>query len=196
MSLKRSGINVVFAFLAVALAIAAGASLYRIENRAAVEPAAVKDSAQTVLPQNHPPVDAAGRLAALEKMSAQKPQNPDYAAQIANLYYDMGQYEKAADFYQRSLRLRPKDPNIETDLSVCFHYLGRSDEALEMLNNVLAYSPGFAQALYNKGVILADAKKDIKGAIAAWENLLRSDPGYAHSVALDQRIRELKESMK
>lgn len=194
MSLSRSGVNLLFVLLSVALALTAGAFLYMNRNQAGVAPAAEVGAAASALPQNHPPVDAAERLAALEKMSAQDPQNPDHLAKVANLYYDLGRYEKAADFYQRSLNLRAKDPNIETDLAVCFHYLGRDDQALETLNNVLAYSPGFAHAMYNKGVILANAKKDIKGAIAVWEDLSRANPEYAQSVELERRIRELKGS--
>jgi cytochrome c-type biogenesis protein CcmH/NrfG len=48
--------------------------------------------------------------------------------------------------------------------------------------------------MYNKGVILANAKKDIKGAIAVWEDLLRANPDYAQSVELERRIRELQGS--
>ena len=146
------------------------------------------------MPANNPPIDAAERLAALEKMSAQDPQNPDHQTQVANLYYDLGQYEKAADFYERSLKLRPKDPNAETDLAVCLHYIGQSDKALETLDAVLGYSPGFVQAMFNKGVILASAKKDTKGAINIWEDLLRSNPNYPQRSELEQRIRQLKGS--
>ena len=146
------------------------------------------------MPANNPPTDATERLAALEKMSAQDPQNPDHQTQVANLYYDLGQYEKAAEFYERSLKLRPKDPNAETDLAVCLHYIGQSDKALETLDAVLGYSPGFAQAMFNKGVILASAKKDKKGAINIWEELLRSNPNYPQRSELEERIRNLKGS--
>jgi hypothetical protein len=49
--------------------------------------------------------------------------------------------------------------------------------------------------MFNKGVILADAKKDVKGAIILWEDLLRSNPNYAQRAELEQRIRQLKGSM-
>jgi tetratricopeptide (TPR) repeat protein len=194
MALSRFGINLVFACLVATLALTAGTFLYLNRSQPAVAPAATGDSPGSTLPENHPPVDMAERLAALEQMSAKDPQNPDHQTQVANLYYDLGQYEKAAEFYQKSLKLRPKDPNVETDLAVCFHYLGQHDRALETLDNVLAYRPGFAQAMFNKGVILANAKKDNQGAIAAWEGLLRSNPDYPQKAELEQKIRELKGS--
>jgi len=192
--LSRGGINLIFACVAIALALTAGTFLYMNASQTVVAPAAAGKPQESVLPEDHPPVDAAERLAALEQMSMKDPQNPEHQAQVANLYYDLGQYEKAADFYQRSLRLRPKDPNIETDLAVCFHYLGQDTRALETLDSVLGYSPGFAPAMFNKGVILATAKKDMPGAIVVWESLMRSNPEYARQVGLEQRIRELRGS--
>ena len=77
---------------------------------------------------------------------------------------------------------------------MCLHYIGQSDKALETLDAVLGYSPGFAQAMFNKGIILANAKKDTKGAIRIWEDLLRSNPDYPQRSELEQRIRQLKGS--
>jgi tetratricopeptide (TPR) repeat protein len=129
-------------------------------------------------------------------MSAGDPQNPEYLTQIANLYYDIGQYDKSVDFYQRSLVLRPQDPNVETDLAACFHYLGQDDKALETLDRVLKYSPGFAQAMFNKGIVLIGGKKDIEGGIRVWEDLLRDNPNYPQKAELEQRINRLKGAIK
>jgi tetratricopeptide (TPR) repeat protein len=195
MAIGRFTINFIFACVVAALALTAGAFVYLNSDRSVVAPAETQNSPGSTLPESHPTVDTAERLAALEQMSAKDPLNPDRQTQVANLYYDLGQYEKAADFYERSLKLRPRDPNVETDLAVCFHYLGQSDKALETLDKVLLYSPGFAQAMFNKGVILANAKKDVKGAITIWEDLLRTHPDYAQRPELEQRIRQLKGSM-
>jgi tetratricopeptide (TPR) repeat protein len=196
MVLSKFAINLVFASVVVALALTASTFVYLNSGGKAMAPAEIRRSPESSLPENHPPVDAAEKLAALEQMSAKDPQNPDHQTQVANLYYDLGQYEKAADFYERSLKLRPKDPNVETDLAVCFHYLGQNDKALETLNEVLGYSPGFAQAMFNKGVVLASAKKDVKGAIIIWEDLLRSNPDYPQRSELEQRIHQLKGSVQ
>ena len=192
MALSRFSINFIFACAVIALALVAGRFVYLNSDRAGAAPAESRNPTGNTLPETHPPMDTAEQLAALEQMSAKEPQNPDHQTQVANLYYDLGQYEKAAVFYERSLKLRPKDPNVETDLAVCFHYLGQSDKALETLNKVLGYSPGFAQAMFNKGVILANAKKDAKGAIMIWEDLLRANPDYPQRPELETRIRQLK----
>jgi len=64
------------------------------------------------------------------------------------------------------------------------------------LDNVLSYDPGFTQAKYNKGIVLIEGKKDVKGGISVWEDLLRSDPGYRQRAELEQRINQLKASLR
>jgi cytochrome c-type biogenesis protein CcmH/NrfG len=200
MALSKSGVNVILAVIVVALALTSITLLYVNSSKQDVRPAAAQTQEQSpgasALPANHPAIDSANTLATLEKMSAADPQNPDYPAQIANLYYDAGQYDKAAGFYEKSLKLRPKDPNVETDLAACLHYVEQDDKALEMLDKVLAYSPGFSQAMYNKGIILIGAKKDIKSGIKVWEDLLRLNPDYAQKAELEQKISQLKNAIK
>jgi tetratricopeptide (TPR) repeat protein len=196
MAMSKLRINLVFGCIVVALALIAVTSLYFNTTKHEVRPAASEAPSDKSLPENHPSIDTANTLAALEKMSAADPQNPDYQTQIANLYYDLGQYEKAIGFYQKSLSLRPRDPNVETDLAVCFHYLGQDDRALETLDKVLQYTPGFSQAMFNKGTILIDAKKDIRGGIKVWEDLLRLNPDYPQKAQIEQRINQFKDAIK
>jgi tetratricopeptide (TPR) repeat protein len=148
------------------------------------------------LPENHPPLDYARELAALEERSHAEPQNPDYRTRIGNIYYDIGQYEKAVEAFQQSLALRPQSPSVETDLATCYHILGQHDRALEILDKVLRYRPNFPQALFNKGIVLHSGKKDLKGAIAAWEELLRTNPNLPQRADLEQRIEQLKASQR
>lgn len=132
----------------------------------------------------------------LNQMIARDPNNPEFRTQLANLYYDMGQYETAADHYRRSLDLRPANPGVETDLAACLHYLGQDDKALEMLDKVLGYSPGFSQAMFNKGIILINGKRDVNAGIRVWEDLLRIHPDFAQKDELEQRIDQFKKSIR
>ncbi len=194
MALSKSGINLIFACVVLALGLAAATFIYINSNQPDNSSALAQESSGSELPANHPPLDAAERIKALDQLAAREPQNPEYRTQIANLYYDMGQYDKAADYYQQSLNIRPRDPNVETDLATCFHYLGQDDRALEILDKVLKYSPGFSQAMFNKGIVLVNGKKDVKGGIAVWEDLLRSNPDFPQKAELEQRISQLKAS--
>jgi len=196
MALGRSGMNLAFACIVIMLALTAAVSIYVNSGRPAIQPSATVSSPDNPLPENHPDIDISPKIAALNQMIAKDPKNPEHQTQIANLYYDIGQYEIAADHYRQSLSLRPEDPNVETDLAICLYYLGQNDNALETLDKVLAYSPGFSQALLNKGIILISGKKDVKAGIRIWEELLRTNPGFPQKAELEQRISQLKGSSR
>jgi tetratricopeptide (TPR) repeat protein len=187
MSLSKFHINVIFAvFLMIALGVAAVSAKKFFSSQ-------VKGSHSfSQLPKNHPPIDLSKELVELEKLSAANPQNADYLTQIGNIYYDMSQYGKAVDYYKKSLDIRPQDPNVETDLAACFHYLGQHDKSLEILDKVLSSNPNFAEAMFNKGIVLIRGKDDTKGGIAVWENLLRVHPDYPRKTEIQQSIDQLK----
>jgi tetratricopeptide (TPR) repeat protein len=188
MPLSKFRINVIFAVvMALALGAAAVSSKKYFSSRIKAP-----DSSSAQLPKNHPPIDLSKELAGLEKLSAKDPQNADYLTQIGNIYYDMSQYAKAVDYYIKSLDIRPRDPNVETDLAACFHYLGQQDKSLEILDKVLSYNPNFAEAMFNKGIVLIRGKGDSKGGIAIWENMLRLHPDYPRKTEIQQSIDQLK----
>jgi tetratricopeptide (TPR) repeat protein len=190
MTLNKLAVNCIFGIVVAGLAVTAGIFLFSSPDH----PVSHTQSApaETSPPADRPPVDSAGRIAALEKLMAREPQNADYPAQIGNLYYDLGEYTKAAEYYANSLNIRPKDAGVETDLATCYHSLGQDDKSLEILNKVLGYNPSFTQAKYNKGVVLVEGKKDVKSGISVWEDLLRADPAYSQKAELEERIRQLK----
>lgn len=195
MNSERKRVNLVFACVVAALG---GWTIYYLGSGQGQTPVVQPPAASNLppdhppLPENHPPIDYAKDLMALEQMSRANPGNAEYKTKIGNIYYDVGQYEKAAEAYQQSLALKPRDARVETDLAACLHYLGQHDKAIEILDRVLQYSPSFAQALFNKGVVLHAGKKDANGAIAVWEELLRSNPNLPQRAVLEQRINQLK----
>jgi cytochrome c-type biogenesis protein CcmH/NrfG len=194
MNEDRKHVNFIFAAVVFLLAGVALASMYLNMNKPVVQEAPTPDPAEMKLPENHPSIDAANRLTELERLSAGDPQNADYKTQIGNAYYDLGEYRKAIDAYSASLKLKPQDPGVETDLATSYHFLGQEDKALELLNKVLQSRPDFPQALFNKGIVLIDGKHDTAGAIAVWEYLLKSNPGFPQRAQVEQKIRELQSS--
>ncbi len=194
MALIKSSLNLLFAAVIAALAVTAVVSYVNSDRKQVQVQVQAAEPAQ--MPENNPALDLTGRVAALQQLSEREPQNSDYPAQIGNLYYDSGQYAKAAEYYQLSLKIRPRNPSVETDLATCFHYMGQDDRSLQVLDNVLGYSPAFTQAKFNKGIVLIEGKKDVKAGISVWEDLLRSDPGYSQRAELEQRISQLKASIR
>jgi cytochrome c-type biogenesis protein CcmH/NrfG len=193
---KTSRMNLVFGSAVALLAALALVGMYLNRNLPVVAEAPASAFDPGRLPENHPPVDASARIAAAEQLTRDNPKNAEYKSELGNAYYDAGQYEKAAQAYRESLELQPDNPSVETDLATSYHYLGRHDQALELFDKVLKQHPGFSQALFNKGVVLQVGKKDVSGAVAAWEELMRSDPGFAQRADLERKIGELKSQMK
>jgi cytochrome c-type biogenesis protein CcmH/NrfG len=190
MNNAKKDLNLLFGIIILALAGVAIFAMRRNASLPVIEES--PDAANIQLPENHPPLEASRELSELEKMSTSDPQNADYRTRIGNLYYDLGQYQKAIEAYESSLQLRPKDAAVQTDLATCYHLLGQEDKALNLLNEVLKDDPGFFHALFNKGLVLIDGKHDIQGGVAVWEQLLRANPGFPKRAQIEQKIRELK----
>lgn len=188
--------NLVFACLAVLLAITAISSIYFRTGNTDNHPTSAKESSGAMQPTNPTMGSATNQLAELERLATEHPENAEYQTQLANLYYDAAQYEKASAHYQESLKIRPQNPYVGTDLATCYHYLGQNDKALEILNQVLKSNPDFSQAKFNKGIVLINGFKDLENGLPMWKDLLKSDPEFSQKEDLAQRIRRLESSNK
>jgi tetratricopeptide (TPR) repeat protein len=82
------------------------------------------------------------------------PEDAGLMAAMGNVYFDGSRWEAASGWYEKSLALSPGDPNIMTDLAVVYRNLGRPQESLELLDQVITVSPEHWQAWYNKVVVL------------------------------------------
>ena len=109
---------------------------------------------------------------------ARDPRNVQAAVNAGNLLYDAQRYADAIPFYQQAFALNATDINVSTDLGTALWYAGRPDESLAQYQKSLAINATHAQTLFNVGIVKADGKKDYAGAIAAWQELLRSNPTY------------------
>jgi cytochrome c-type biogenesis protein CcmH/NrfG len=70
--------------------------------------------------------------------------------------------------------------------------LYRSDDvdgAIAQLNTALSYDPKDANSLFNLGMIKWQGKRDGKGALAAWQELLKSNP----QLSADRKAAVLKQ---
>lgn len=123
----------------------------------------------------------------LEKLKAD-PANAALLAQVGNLYYDAKQYPIAIGYYERSLKAQPSDTSVRTDLGTAYWYNGDPDTAISQLNKALSYEPAKADTLFNLGIVKLQGKKDPQGAIAAWQKLLDSNPGFQNKDQVLQLI--------
>ena len=67
--------------------------------------------------------------------------DPFEISRRANEYFANRQYDKAAEMYEQLLAFSPNDAEIYNNLGLTLHYLGRSTEALDRLNEGVAADP-------------------------------------------------------
>jgi cytochrome c-type biogenesis protein CcmH/NrfG len=104
------------------------------------------------------------------------PKNAALLAQIAKVYESAHQFKEAADYYGKSLEIDPANLANRTAMASCLYYDGDVDGAITQLEQSLKIDPKDANSLFNLGMIKWKGKNDAKGAVAAWEQLLKSNP--------------------
>jgi|ERR1700687_1147133 len=111
----------------------------------------------------------------LEKLKGD-PNNSDLLIQVGNIYIATHQFKEAASYFDKSLQVDPKNVAIRTQLASCLYYTGDVEGAISQLQQALHYDPKDANSLFNLGLIKWQGKKDGKGALVAWQELLKSNP--------------------
>ena len=160
--------------VAMAFGFMAGAAftVYKLDTGPAASrmPPAASNAAATVDP------DKESRIAMLEKVAAQNPDDGKNWQELGNLYFDTGRPTDAIDAYTRSLAIIPGNPNVLTDMGVMYRRSGKPEKAVESFDRAIAADPKHETARFNKGIVLLHDLKDEKGALAAWKGLLEINP--------------------
>lgn len=111
---------------------------------------------------------------------------------LGNIYFDGQQFPAAIKYYGRALELKPEDPDVTTDLGTAYWYTGDADDAITEFQKSLKIRPAHAGTLFNLGVVRWQGKSDPKGAVQAWEELLKRNPDYPQK----QRVLDYIEKAK
>jgi tetratricopeptide (TPR) repeat protein len=152
------------------------------------------------LPEGHPPVaDSSGadvqrmrqRVSEIQGLLDANPEDAGLMAAMGNVYFDASRWQEASGWYEKSLVLSPGDSNIMTDLAVVYRNLGRSQESLELLDQVITTSPDHWQAWYNKVVVLNFDLHEHDAAAASLDRLKelkRTNPDIPDLSGLEKEI--------
>ncbi len=111
----------------------------------------------------------------LEKLKGD-PNNSGLLIQVGNIYQATHQFKEAAVYYDKALQVDPKNVAIRSEMASCLYYNGDVDGAISQLQQALRYDPKDADSLFNLGMIKWQGKQDSQGAVAAWQQLLKSNP--------------------
>jgi tetratricopeptide (TPR) repeat protein len=110
----------------------------------------------------------------------------------------------ASKVYSAAWKQQSTDPGVGTDFATSLFYAGRTDAAIEQVEVVLAQSPEFQTAWFNKGNYLAErarqaeeagdekaADKDYAAARVAYQKAVDLDPGSASGQSAQGQLDEL-----
>lgn len=144
------------------------------------------------LPEGSDPIEIASKIQSLKEIVEKDPKNLSAWVELGNLYFDSGNPKEAIEAYRQYLSAKPNNPDVRTDMGIMYRALGDFDRAIEEFKKAAQSDPKHINSRYNIGIVLLHDKGDIKGAIKAWEDYLRVDPGSEKA----QRVRAQMENLK
>ncbi len=155
-----------------------------------------------IMPNGHP-VPTMEQMKALADLKAaplleqlkSHPKDAKLLAQVAALYNSAHQFQDATNYYKKALEVDPKNVSARTELASNLYYSGDVDGAIGELQRALKYDPNDVNAEFNLGMIKFRGKDDAAGAIAVWQQLLKTHPGLDRKPAVEQMINEAKRHM-
>ena len=186
----------VLAVCCLLLGVAVG-YLFRGSASSAVAAPAAAAQQGSGAPQSAPSPDAQAALtraaAPLLEALNQNPNDYESLVKLGNIFYDGQQYPGAIEYYERALAIHPENPDVRTDMGTAYWYAGNADKAIAAMEASLKYRPGHPQTLFNLGWVRWQGKADPKGAVQAWQSLLKSNPDYPQKQQVEQYIAKAKE---
>ena len=111
----------------------------------------------------------------LEKLKSD-PHDSALLVQVGAIYHASHRFKEAAAYFDQAVQGDPKNLTLRNRLASSLYRSGDTDGAIAQLNQALAYDPHDANSLFNLGMIRLQGKGDGKGALAAWQRLLKSNP--------------------
>ncbi len=117
------------------------------------------------------------------------------AATLGRMYYEVGMWEQAQQFYDIALNIEPDDPNLLTDSGNVYRELGEPVRALDRFRRAHELDPNHWQSLFNTVVVAAFDLQQMDLADAAMAKLDQIDPTPAQLPALKQALAEFRAEM-
>jgi tetratricopeptide (TPR) repeat protein len=136
--------------------------------------------------QNPPEVAEKAASVVIDKLKAD-PNNFDLLRQAGNIYMFSRVFSGATTYYKRALDVRD-DLAVRNDYANALYYTGNIDAALEQYKEILKSDPGNDSALFNRGIVLWEAKGDPQRAVDSWQTLLKLHPDHPQRARIEAMI--------
>jgi len=113
---------------------------------------------------------------ALKQRVQDEPQDAEALARLANVYHEIGMWQQAVDWYVKALEVTPGDPDMLTDMGVCYRGLGEYDRALSLFDEAQALHPEHWESLFNTAVVAGFDLAQYDRALTALDALEQLNP--------------------
>lgn len=126
----------------------------------------------------------------LDELLKDLQKNPDdrrLIVSVANLYYDVGKYDKALFYYNSAIQKNDKEPDIIIDAAVCYFNLGDYVKAQDFVERALKINPEHTIGLFNLGIILSARGQEEKAA-GIWKKVLDIAPNSPQAGQIRQML--------
>lgn len=119
---------------------------------------------------------AMAEIQQLRDFVEKNPNDASAVRQLADLNFNISNWQRAQELYNHYLELKPNDPDVMTDLGITYRETQQFDKALDLFRRSKQVAPDHWQSLYNEVVVLMDMKKnDEAGQVMA--QLQKMQPG-------------------
>jgi tetratricopeptide (TPR) repeat protein len=117
------------------------------------------------------------RITELKQEIEKNPNNFDAISQLGSMYMDAGKYPQAIEYFERALRVKD-DPQVRTDLGICYRNMGDTARSLNAFREVVQRHPEQWQAMFNEVILLAETHRvdEARAVLAKLEKLRPGDP--------------------
>ena len=192
--------NLLFALIGIVLGLISGFFLQQVISERqpprriagqALPGAASEDAAMATAPGG----DGEAAMAAIQQLRRQVEANPDDADAVlalANMNYDIQNWQRARELYEHYLELRPSDANVMTDLGIVYRNLGDATRALELFRRAKATDVAHWQSRFNEAIVLALDLRQFDQAETVLAELDRLQPGNPDVVRLKAEIARVR----
>lgn len=118
------------------------------------------------------------------------PQDPTEISRRANESFANRQYDRAASLYEKLLAMDPGNVDTLNNLGLTLHYIGRSEEALQKLNEGVTVDPDYQRIWLTLGFVNSSAG-NTAAAREALSTALAMDPGSDVGKSASRMLDEL-----
>lgn len=127
-------------------------------------------------------------IQSLERRVQSNPDDADAILRLANLNFDIENWSRCVEMYERYLKLRPATPDLLSDMGVCYRGIGQLDHALELFDQAHTMDPDHWPSRFNEAVVLGIDRNDYDAAEQVIAELRSLQPNNPQVEALAQEI--------